>query len=440
MSQGIDVEHWKVYTSLFGGGGPMGQTNLGTVDDGGTVIDSPSYSLAQIINTYQTIGEYNSVTFQAQWRGRQLEGDVVARRTAETLYALKLQEENWLINVGANLWAPPAPPLLSTSPTGGAIAANTNWIQVTAVNANGQTLASKVASIVTTGATSTITVNIFGVPNAVTYNIYAGTGATQPAASAMWLQSATGSAGTDPMNLYVTVTLTAALATSGTALSSVASNTAITRKGVAGNALTFDGALALLLNNQFTPGSTPSIGENGESTVVLQPAAASGLLALTDPQRLFQQMYRYARARPSHLFCSPQEMVTLGNLYGANANARIVVDGSSAQQVGHIVAGTRVTEILNQATGDTVQVEVLPYLPQGTMVAASFALPYTIPNMGIDSQNPFRIQANMDYYMVTYPPAQGQPTKYAFGCFVDETLINQFLGGWSAITGIVAAN
>src|SRR5947209_8703024 len=121
MSVGIDTEHWKVYTSIFGGNGPMGQTNLGTVDDGSATIDQPVYNVAQVINTYQTIGEYNSVTFQAAWRGRQLEGDLVARRTAETLYALKLQEENWLINVGANLWSPPAAPLLSTAATGGTL-------------------------------------------------------------------------------------------------------------------------------------------------------------------------------------------------------------------------------------------------------------------------------------------------------------------------------
>ena len=35
----------------------------------------------------------NSVSFQAQWRGRSLEADVRARRTAELLYQLKIQEE-----------------------------------------------------------------------------------------------------------------------------------------------------------------------------------------------------------------------------------------------------------------------------------------------------------------------------------------------------------
>jgi hypothetical protein len=64
---------------------------------------------------------------------------------------------------------PPAP-VLATAATGGTVAAGTYWVKVTAKNAQGETTGSAAAKIVTTGATSTITVTIFTVPNATQYN------------------------------------------------------------------------------------------------------------------------------------------------------------------------------------------------------------------------------------------------------------------------------
>ena len=64
---------------------------------------------------------------------------------------------------------------ISTTPTGGALAANTYYYVVTALDgAGGQTTPSPESSITTTGTTSTVTVSWTSVPGASSYRIYRG--------------------------------------------------------------------------------------------------------------------------------------------------------------------------------------------------------------------------------------------------------------------------
>ncbi|HEV2239048.1 MAG TPA: hypothetical protein VGR57_20495, partial [Ktedonobacterales bacterium] len=112
---GIDIVHWKAITSF-----DTART-WGTLADGGTPSQI-TYQVAALQNTIQTIALMNQVSFQAQWRGRSLEADVRARRTAELLYQLKIQEERWLLQASTLLMTPPDP-LLSTAATGGTVAA-----------------------------------------------------------------------------------------------------------------------------------------------------------------------------------------------------------------------------------------------------------------------------------------------------------------------------
>lgn len=442
VGKGTDIEHWKSVISIFNQGGPFSQTHWGGTTDGSTTIDSPVYVLNNYTANYQTISQYNSVTFQSQWRSRALEGDMLARRKVELVYALKLQEENWIINGASKLW-PPAPPLVTVASTGGTFAAGTYWIIVTAANGNGQTLALGGSSptatkFTTTGTTSSITVTFSGVIGATGYHIYIGSGATQPANSAMWLTAAGNYSGsaepTQPSDYIGSMSVTATITvnnTSGTAYSTVVSagNTATVNTNV------FDGMISLCMLNPNTGGNI-SVGEQGMTSVNVQPAATTGLLALQDVQFLFRRMFSQAMADPSHLFVSPVEAVTLDNLIGTASNFRILAEPQSAGGISNLVAGQKVTHILNQVTGTTVQVVTLPYLPQGTIVAGSFSVPYPAPDI---QDPPFRMMINQDYTSIDYPPTQANPQTWGFGIFADETLVNQFQGGWGCVTGIQPA-
>jgi hypothetical protein len=444
---GVDIHNWKAIVDFFGGSGP--QSILGAVADGGTP-SFVSYSVLPMSNTFKTIGLQNSETFQAQWRGRQLQGDLRATLTAQLLFALKLVEENWLINMSDKLWTPP-PMLLSAVNSGGTITNAVNgtmWFRVTATNANGETLGTALQSIAIPGTTSSITLTIFTVPNAVAYNVYAAqnnTPATPPTNAATWLQSPVatyfGSAGaltqpTSPIQGSFTATMTAPPATSGTAYSAVvtAGNTAAVAKDGAGNIITYAGTQSLIYANQAP---STNVGAGGLKPQVLTPAATTGFLALADIQQLFTNMYLNARADPKVLFVSPQDAITINNLVATNGETRVVVQGdrnSVASGQMDLTAGFKVTRVLNQVTQSLVNIVQLPFLAQGTMIAASFTFPYPVAGYG---NTPFRVILNQEYYGVDYPPTQQNPTAWGMGDFVDETLVIEFLGGMGIMQGIV---
>jgi hypothetical protein len=438
QGSGIDIVHWKAITSYDTG------RSWGTVAEGATPTQvTPNVVAMQ--NTIQTIGLMNQVSFQAQWRGRSLERDVKARWVANLLYQLKITEERWLLGASTLLMAPPNA-LLATATTGGTVAANTYWVAVTAVNAQGQTLANPTfAKIATTGATSTITITIFTVPNAVSYNVYVGSGGSQPAAAAMWLQAGQSGANAQQPAIGNNVTLqdgvtimpsgevnpgilvvpviTAPPATSGTALSTVAANTARTFVDGSNNPLMWDGLIQqALLNNSTVNG--PGLGAQ-----VTQPAAANGQLALSDIDNLLTAMYMQAAGDPDYIVMNPLDNIRLTNLVVGAGQLRYVV-ASDAGDNGDLTAQYRVTRYLNKATGKEMPIILDRYCPMGVMVFLPMSIPYPSPEI----TNALEVETNQEYWGVDFAITD---SNFKFADYVDETLKVYFLGGLGVIRGII---
>lgn len=437
---GIDVHHWKAVTDLFGGNGP--QSVIGAVDDGGTP-QFVSRNVTPMQNTFQTIGLQDSLTFQAWWRGTSYEGDMRALLTSQLLYALKLVEENWIINMSDFLWTPP-PPLVATSTTGGSLAStNPYWFAVTAKNANGETLSTGILGpyTIASGSTGSIALTLFTVPNNVTvYNVYAATAASKPASSVMYLQSASSNFGgatalnqpATPTTGNFTATMTS-LSTGTTALSTVTSNSAMVKPSAGSTPLTWQGVQSLIYANAGTFANIVT-GTGALKTLVAQPAASTGFLALSDIQNQFYNMFTTSRADPRYVFVSPLDAITLSNLVSAAGNTRVVINADGAGDQNNLTAGWRVAKILNEVTQSVATIVSLPYLAQGTIIFGSMSFPYPIAGY---NKPAFRMIYNQDYYGVDYPPTPATPTSFGFGDFVDETLVMEFLGGWSIINGIV---
>jgi hypothetical protein len=433
---GVDVVHWKAITSFDT------SRNWGVLAEGDTP-SQVSYAVAAMQNTQQTISLMNSVTFQAQWRGRSLEADVRARRIAELLYQLKMTEERWVLGASAYVMVPPAP-VLATAATGGTVAAGTYWVKVTAKNAQGETTGSAVAKIVTSGSTSTITITIFTVPNATQYNVYIGSGASQPADSALWLQAGiSGANAPQPLvgatvtladgatvmpsgevnPAYVTVTLSAPPATSGTALSSVAANTAKSYVDGSGNLLMWDGLIAQALNNASTANGA-TLGAQ-----VAQPADATGKLALSDIDNLLAGMYLQAAGDPDYLVMNPLDNVRLTNLVVGAGQLRYVVQAGESADQGQLTAQYRVTRYLNKSTGKEIPIILDRYCPQGHIVLLPLSIPFPVPEIS----NAVEIETNQEYWGVDFAITD---SNYKFADYVDETLKVYFLGGLGVIRGI----
>lgn len=79
-----------------------------------------------------------------------------------------------VLSSGGGILSAPVQTALSTETTGGTLAAKTYYVVVTAVNANGETVASNEEHQATTGSTSTLTVSWGAVQGAASYNIYVG--------------------------------------------------------------------------------------------------------------------------------------------------------------------------------------------------------------------------------------------------------------------------
>ena len=446
---GIDKTNYRTVLDLFGGNGPS--ISSGIIDQGGTP-NKVAYQWKDLSYTAKMMAIADAVTFETQIYGRSFQGDPLALASAKLIPALKQIQEYNYINWGVKCWNPAPPSAISTSTTGGLLTAGTYWIIVTAVNAQGETLAyggaaPVAATIPTTGTTSTITFNIFTVPGAVSYRVYVGIGATQPATSAMWLQSATTQFGnaaalnqptTGVRQGFFTVTMgAAAVATSGTAYSTTVGlgNTAqmlpgSTYAGNTGAPLTFDGMIALILQNAGVSGN---FGTQGETPLVYQPAAANGSVALTDIDNLHYNGFLNAQADYDYMFVGVADHKTISARVANGTNARVLLNADNADAQRNLVAGYRATAYINQTTGKVIPIKMLPYLTQGTIIFGSYELPTTL--QGIDLQ-PFRVGYNRAMWSQVYPPDQSHPTQTLVAAYTNECIINQYLGGWAALTGV----
>jgi hypothetical protein len=446
MGRGNDICHWKAITSF-------GEQSVTGALDGDAMPDAVSYTIASLSNPYNTIALSDSVNFQAQWRGRSLEGDVRARRVAELLYALKMREESWIIQMSQKLMTPPRVLIQQTAATGGhASDATTYWVQVTPVNANGEGLPSAFASFTTpanTGAnTGNLVITLFTVPNATYYNVYVGSGSTQPTNGNMWIQSAisgavnavqpgqnasvslTGGGSTISGRVFgptLTLTLTAVIATSAVA-NPPATNTAVVKKDANSNILTWDGLIAQALNNTSTANGYTLGAQVGV------PAASNGVLALGDLNSLLMSAYVQAGADPDVIVLNPVTHNKLTNLVVASGQTRYVVEANQPDVSGRLVAQYRVTHFLNQATGKEIPIIPDLYCPLDTIIA--FPMTFSFPVPEISDGNALEIETNREYWGVDFAVTG---SSYKFADYVDEAFKVYYLGGLCVLRGITPA-
>jgi hypothetical protein len=300
---------------------------------------------------------------------------------------------------------------------------------------------------VTSGATSTVTFNINRVQGATSYNVYVGTGSTQPANSAMWRQSATtqfggASALNDPGGYasgYFTVTATAAWATSGTAYSTIVTSGApttppymvATGSSPANYILTFDGLQALAYLNT---GTLSTVGAGGETAAVRLVKDSGGALAKSDIDSQLELMYLNARANPECMLVSVKDHKAISNIVYQSTNFRVTAPSTGGAGLTDMVGGARATKWVNQTTGRLMDIIMCPYLPQGTILFVSLQLPFQVAEI---DKPPLRVEVNREMWAVEYPPDQSHMTQWAYAAYSSETVVNQFLGGLGALTGIV---
>lgn len=444
--KGIDVMHWRTILDVFGGNGP--QLSNFILQQQGTP-NHATYQWADFNNVFKTLSWGDKITEESELYGQLFEPDMRAKIVSKLIPSLMLGQEMAYIQGGQTLWSPPLP-LASGSTTGGALAAATYWFLVTAINANGETLAVQPAgvSVVTTGTTSSITLTIFRVPGATAYNVYVGTGSSQPANSAMWLQSATTQFGgannlNDPGGVtqgYFTATMTAAPATSGTSYASAVTtiqantlsglaNSAImfksTETNTLGQPLTFDGFLALIYKYA---GVGSQFGIGGMTSLV---NTVGGPLTQTAIDSILETAHINSRANPGKMYVGIKDARQVTKIVSTATNYRVVSNNGSNQ--GDLTVGFRATKYINPVTGRLIDVVMLPYLPQGTIFFASMELPFPVAEI---ERPVVRVEYNREMWAREYAPDQNHQTQWQYAAFTNESLACQFMGGQFLLNGI----
>jgi hypothetical protein len=159
---------------------------------------------------------------------------------------------------------------------------------------------------------------------------------------------------------------------------------------------------------------------------VLQPAAGNGKLSFSDIKTLLLIMYNQARARPNKMYISPQDNQTVAYLiYNATGSRYIMNPSTGTDGLGNLVGGARMSSFINPTTNTKVDLEVLPFLPQGTIIFASTVMPYPMP--GVEG-SVLSVLVNRDYMGMDFPPTRSAPV-YGYQTLVDETLKITFIGG-----------
>lgn len=445
--KGIDLMHWRTILDVFGGNGP--QLSNFILQQQGTPQHA-TYQWADFNNVFKTLTWGDEITDESEIYGQLFEPDMRAKIVSKLIPSLMLGQEMMYIQGGQTLWSPPLP-VATASNSGGSLSANTYWFLVTATNANGETLAVQAAGVsgVTSGSSGSVALTIFRVPGATAYNVYAGTGSSQPANSSMWLQSATTQFGgatalNDPGGItpgYFIATMTTNPATSGTSYASAVttiqantlsglSNSAIMFKSTEAKTLnqplTFDGFLALIYKYA---GAGAQFGIGGMTSLV---STIGGPLTQTAIDAQLEAAFLNARANPGKMYVSIKDARQVTKIMTTATAYRVITDNGSSNQ-GELSVGFRATKYINPVTGRLIDIVMLPYLPQGTIIFASYELPFPVAEI---TRPVLRVEYNREMWAREYPPDQGHQTQWQYAAFTNESMACQFMGGQFVVNGI----
>lgn len=416
--------------------------------------------------TYKTLGLESSVTFEARLGAKNLRPEALGNAIQSTLRATMISEEQTLIlgNASSALGVTPTP-VLSAAGTGGTIPTASPGLYVRCVALGG------LGWLNYTPYSSTS--NTGGVPGQVT-KINAdqsvdtfGGGSGQPSAEAsvnVTLGQVVTASVTPVVGATAYAWYTSATAATETLAGITQANEVIFTKlpaanqqpianlyvgGVAVdnslNALLPDGILSQIYGSVFgsAPGTNMATNPTlptgialtgGGSIVYTMATGNTGLSIISTNVHEFDAVLKAAydqyKLGFDRILMSATDISNFSGTMmeqGANSLFRIMFDAE--QTSGRIVAGRRVTSYLNKFMGNTLDIEVHPYLPPGTIVFWSDRAPYELSGV----PNLLEAHVRQDYYQIQWPLTT---RRYEYGVYVDEVFSCYFTPAFATITNL----
>lgn len=458
-ADGGNAYHWKriVGVNVNGASSGVSEGNRGA---------RIGISEQDMVAAYKTLGYESSVTFEARLGAKNLSPESLGISVQAALRSLMIDEEKILINgdAGLPLGNTPTPSLIAGAVTGlsGTFASGTVYVvcvaltgmgylgyspyqsatnlggvlgQVTKINADGTTdtygggsgIPSAEASIPTSG-TNVVTATVAIVPGALAYAWFVG--------SATGLERL---AGLTPSNqAYFTKYPVSTAQPIGNLKvgPSYADNSVDT--------LIPDGILTQVFGAIMGPSSGQIMSTNPvlPTGISFSPGGSiiynmgSGNTGLTLAGTNFNEIDAVLRAAYDQykigfdriLMSSADVLDTFGAMLaqsGSGGNGfRMLFDAD--EETGRIVAGRRVTSYLNKFFNNTLDVEVHPYVPPGTILFWSDRSPYELSGVA----NLLEARVRQDYYQIQWP---WRSRRYEYGVYCDEVFSCYFTPAFACI-------
>ena len=408
--------NWRVVNSIVG----SGFDNAGWIPEGQR-SGRMSYSTAPKAANYVTIGEEDSVTFEAVNAGKSFE-DVRASMAVRLLQKMMLKEENSILggNGSLQLGICGNATLSAGASAGATLPAATYSVIVVALTQEGyynSSLSAGVATTKTVTGADGQTYQINGgsgnksasVIQAVTLGqaLTASVTPVQGAAGYAWF---IGTAGNEKLERITTVSSTvfASALTNGARQAA----TAITADCSANPGLAFDGLLTVALN--------PANQAYVQTLTAGATLTASGRGSVVEIDTMLRSMWDNYQLSPTVLYVNSQEQTSITNKVIGSSNGSLLRFNTEGKDPYAIVAGGVVTSYFNPYMpngGQIIPVKIHPKVPPGMVVGYCENLPIYYQNNEV--QNVAEIKCRQDYYQIDWPVRTRQ---YETGVYVEEVL------------------
>jgi len=439
VAGGVGVAtNWKTITSIVG----SGFDNSGWVPEGQR-SGRMSYTTAPKAANYVTMGEEDSVTFEAESAGRTFE-DVRATMSVRLLQKMMLKEENAILGGNASL-ALGTVGTVTTAAAGstGTLPALTYSVICVALTQEGyynSSLTNGIAqSRTVTGADgSTYTVNggssikSAAASQAITLGQILSVSVV-PVRGALGYAWFVGGSGSEKLESITTTSFTTFSAPLvGGSRQAAASNFTV---DCSVNEGAFDGLLTAALNPANTAYVNTLANGNGGLT-------ASGRGSVVEIDTMLQSMWDNYQLSPTVLYVNSQEVKNITQKVMVNAQGSLVRyntpnSGAGSNEPYGVVAGGIVSSYYNPFMpegGAIIPVKIHPKVPPGTIMAYAERLPMYYQNNEVS--NVVEVKTRRDYYQVDWPI---RTRAYETGVYAETVLAIYATFGIGIISNIANA-
>jgi hypothetical protein len=418
-----DAARWRTISSVTGSGFDA----MGWVPEGQRTA-SMSYAAALQVAPYLTLGEEDSVTFEAEAAAQGFE-DIDSTATLRLLQKTMRKEETALLGGNASLaLGTPGAPTLSASGTGATLPSATYSVIVVALSFEGwrnSSLAGGVATAKTItgndGNTYTLNGGSSNKSSNTTQAVTLGQAlnAVAPlvngAVAYAWFVGAAGSETLQAITTINSASFSAPLVAGQQPASAIAADNS--RNAT----LAFDG----LLTVGFNPANSAYVqslasGAAGTGSFL----TSSGRGSVIEIDNMLVQMWNTYRVSPTALYVNAQEQKNittkcLTNASGPLIRYNVAADSDNGGPYGVSASGV-VRWYYNPFSVDggfDIPVKVHPDLPPGTILALCERLPVWYQSN--QTPNVAEVLTRRDYYRVDWPL---RTRRREFGVYAEETL------------------